>query len=450
MEKITTPIWDFLEQYSNSGAVRAHMPGHKGRDAFGRDLGRLFEYDITEIKGADALFEAEEIIAESEKNASRLFGTAATFYSAGGSTLCIQAMLAAVCKKSSAFICGRNAHRAVINSCVLLGLEPCWVYPEYENGSVVSGEITPEAVRAAIEKYSEKSPACVFVTSPDYLGKIADIKGISEVCHEYEIPLIVDNAHGAYLAFLEQSRHPIHMGADMCCDSAHKTLPVLTGGAYLHIGDGLCRGLIPEIKRCMALFGSSSPSYLIMASMDLCNKYLSESFRNDLLRTAEKIADLKKQLSGAYTFYGDEPLKMTVYAFPCGLTGYELAERLREGGVEPEYADLTHVVMMFSAANTEEDFERVLRAMKSVRMPRIRLEPPDFKMDRPAVKMLPREAFFAEREKIPVENSVGRIAAEAVTVCPPCVPVIMAGEEINENTIKILKNYSIFQINVLK
>ena len=450
MEKITTPIYNFLEQYSRSVTVRGHMPGHKGRDVFGKGLERLFEYDITEIKGADELFEAEGIIAESEKNASRLFGTAATFYSAGGSTLCIQAMLAAVCKKSSAFICGRNAHRAVMNSCVLLGLEPCWVYPEYEEGSAVSGEITPEAVRTAIEENAYKNPACVFITSPDYLGKIADIKGISEVCHEYGIPLIVDNAHGAYLAFTEQSQHPIHMGADMCCDSAHKTLPVLTGGAYLHIGDGLCREKIPEIKRCMALFGSSSPSYLIMASMDLCNKYLSESFRDDLRRTAEKISEIKKQLGVVYSFYGDEPLKITVYAFPCGLTGYELAERLREGGVEPEYADLTHVVMMFSTANTDEDFDRVLRAMKSVRMPRIRLEPPDFEPDRPAVKMLPREAFFAERETVPAEKSLGRIAAEAVTVCPPCVPVIMAGEEINENTIKILKNYSIFQINVLK
>lgn len=455
MEKITTPVWDFLEQYSNSGTVRAHMPGHKGRadfgrNAFGMDFGRTFEYDITEIKGADFLFEAEGIIAESEKNASRLFGTAATFYSAGGSTLCIQAMLAAVCGKSSAFICGRNAHRAVMNSCVLLGLEPCWVFPEYEKGSAVSGEITPEAVRAAIEEYKEKSPACVFLTSPDYLGKIADIKGISEVCHEYKIPLIVDNAHGAYLAFEEQSRHPIHMGADMCCDSAHKTLPVLTGGAYLHVGDGLCGALIPEIKRCMALFGSSSPSYLIMGSMDLCNKYLADGFRDDLHRTEEKVSELKERLSNPYVFYGDEPLKMTVYAFPCGLTGYGLAEQLREGGVEPEYADLTHVVMMFSVASTDGDFERVLRAMQSVRMSRILLVPPDLEMDRPAVRTSPREAFFAERETVPAENSVGRIAAEAVMVCPPCVPVIMAGEEINENTIKILKNYSIFQINVLK
>ncbi len=447
---MTTPIFDFLEQYAASGTVRAHMPGHKGRDVFDKDLEQLFQYDITEINGADSLFEADGIISESEKNTSRIFGTAATFYSAGGSTLCIQAMLAAVCGKSSAFICGRTAHKAVMNSCVLLGLEPCWVYHEYEKGSVVSGEITPEAVRTAIQEYASKKPACVFITSPDYLGKIADIKGISEVCHEYGLPLLVDNAHGAYLAFLKQSLHPIHLGADMCCDSAHKTLPVLTGGAYLHVGDGLCRGLIPEIKRCMALFGSSSPSYLIMASMDLCGKYLSESFREDLRRTAEKISEIKKQLCGVYSFYGDEPLKLTVYAFPCGLTGYDLAERLREKGVEIEYADLTHTVMMFSAASTDEDFEKVLLALKSVRMPRIRLVPPDFEMSKPIAEMLPREAFFAERETVQTEKSVGRIAAEAVTVCPPCVPIIMAGEVIDEITIKILKNYSIFQINVLK
>lgn len=445
-----TPIYDFLERYSRGGAVRAHMPGHKGRDAFGKGLERLFEYDITEINGADELFNADGIISESEKNASRLFGTAATFYSSGGSTLCIQAMLAAVCKKSSAFICARNAHRAVINACVLLGLEPCWLYPEYEKGSAISGKVTPEAVRAAILEYSAQKPACVFITSPDYLGKIADIKGIAEVCHEYGIPLLVDNAHGAYLAFLEQSAHPIHMGADMCCDSAHKTLPVLTGGAYLQVGNGLCKSLIPEIKRCMALFGSSSPSYLIMASMDLCNKYLAGGFRKDLASAIKKLSEIKAELSAAYSFYGDEPMKLTVYALPCGLTGYELAERLREDGIEPEYADLTHIVMMFSSANTDEDFERVRTAMKSVRMPRIHIELPDFEADRPSSKMLPREAFFAERETVPIENSVGRIAAETVTVCPPCVPVIMAGEEINDVTIKILKNYSIFQINVLK
>lgn len=443
---MTTPIYDFLENYRNSGTVRAHMPGHKG---VGLSCGfeDAFAYDITEIKGADVLFEADGIIAEGEKNASQLFGTAATFFSAGGSTLCIQAMLAAACGKERAFICARNAHRAVMNTSVLLGLEPCWVYPEYEDGSVVSGNITARAVENAILKYESRKPACVFITSPDYLGRLAPVKEIAEVCHKHGLPLLVDNAHGAYLAFLEENLHPIALGADMCCDSAHKTLPVLTGGAYLHVGNS---SFIPEIKRSMALFGSTSPSYLIMASLDLCNKYLAESFRDELDLTVKRVKDFRQRFEFLCVQKDTEPLKITMYATPCGLTGYALAEQLRDGGIEPEYADETHVVLMVSASSTSEDFNRINEVCEKLMCPRILIRPPQFEMTEPERVMLPREAFFAEKEAVPTDFALGRIAAESVTVCPPCVPIVAPGEIIDENVMKILKMYSIFQVNVIK
>ena len=445
---MNTPIYDFLEKYKNSGTVRAHMPGHKGRSPFADcGFGDAFGYDITEIKGADSLFEADGIIAESEQNASALFGTKATLFSAGGSTLCIQTMLAVVCGKGGSIICGRNSHRSVINACILLDIEPCWIYPEYTDGSAVSGKITPEAVRTAIQEYAEKKPSCVFITSPDYLGQMADIKAIAEVCHSSGLPLLVDNAHGAYLAFLEKSLHPIALGADMCCDSAHKTLPVLTGGAYLHIGN---EKYIPDAKRYMSLFGSTSPSYLTMASMDLCNKYLAEDFSSRLNKTTEALDAMKERLGNVYTICPGEPLKLSIYALPCGLTGYELADQLRQGGIEPEYADGTHVVMMFSPSNTADDLSRVETALQSVRMPRIFLESPRFEPGKPERAMSPREAFFADSESVPTERSAGRVAAESVTVCPPCVPAVAAGEVIDENVIKILKMYSIFSVNVVK
>ena len=444
---MNTPIYDFIDQYRSKAPVRAHMPGHKGISAAECGFGEAYKYDITEIEGADVLFEAKGIIAESERNAASLFGTAGTFYSAAGSTLCIQAMLASVCGKDRAFICARNSHKSVMNSCVLLGLEPCWIYPEYTSGSAVSGEITPEAVEKAIMQYSEKKPACVFITSPDYLGRVADIKGISEVCRKHGLPLLVDNAHGAYLAFLEENIHPIHLGADMCCDSAHKTLPVLTGGAYLHVKS---EEYVSRIKQSMALFGSTSPSYLIMASLDLCNKYLSESFRTDLAKAAERVKALKERLSPVWNIQDSEPMKLTVFALMAGLTGYQLAEQLRERGVEPEYADSAHVVLMFSASNTAEDLERTAVVFESVKMPRIYLELPEIKISELQRAMLPGEAFFADKERINVEDSVGRIAAESLSVCPPCVPVAVPGEIIDENAVKILKMYSIFKINVIK
>lgn len=447
---MTTPIYDFLEKYKNSGVIRAHMPGHKGR---GLECGfdSAFPYDITEIKGADVLFDAEGIINESEKNASELFGTAATFFSAGGSTLCIQAMLAAACGKDSAFICARNSHRAVMNTAVLLNLEPCWIFPKYEDGSAVSGCITPCAVEKAILKYQNKKPSCVFITSPDYLGRLAPVKEIAEICHRYGLPLLVDNAHGAYLAFLDENIHPIALGADMCCDSAHKTLPVLTGGAYLHVADGdFAEKLIPKIKRSMALFGTTSPSYLIMASLDLLNRYLTENFRNDLYEAVKRIKAFREYFMHLCVLKDTEPMKITFYTIPSGLTGYQLAEQLRSGGIEPEYADETNVVLMMSVSSTEEDFARLTEVCEKLVCPKIRIIPPKFEIKEMECAMLPREAFFSDKEIIEADNSCGRIAAESITVCPPCVPVAAAGEVIDENAVKILKMYSIFKVNVVK
>lgn len=442
--EMNTPIYDFVREYAEKNTVRAHMPGHKGAVGNNR-IESVYPYDITEIKGADALFEADGIIAESEKNAAELFGTYRTCYSAGGSTLCIQAMLAAVCRKGDRVVAARNSHKAFLNSCILLGLDPVWVYPEFADGSVIAGKITVSAVEEGIKTAGD--PACVYITSPDYLGNIADVKEIADVCHRYGVPLLVDNAHGAHLAFLKENIHPIKLGADMCCDSAHKTLPVLTGGAYLHVGNPV---FADRVKDTMSLFGSSSPSYLIMQSLDLCNKYLAEGFRTELENTCEKVSKLKKRLEDVYTVCKSEPLKLTLYTLPNGRTGNEAAEYLRANGIEPEYSDETHVMMMFSPQNTDDDFERVYAVLSSMPMPRIRLCPPDFSLLPLKKAMTPREAWFAENELVPVEKCEGRICAKARTVCPPCVPVAAGGEIFDSNSVKILKMYSISEVNVVK
>lgn len=439
-----TPVYDFVRDYCGKNFVRAHMPGHKGK-ASEDLLSAVYAYDITEIDGADALFEAEGIIAESERNAAELFGTYRTCYSAGGSTLCIQAMLAAVCRKGDRVAAARNSHKAFLNSCVLLDLEPVWIYPEFADGSAISGRITAEKVEEAVK--SGEKPACVYITSPDYLGNIADINGISEVCRRYGIPLLVDNAHGAHLAFLKENIHPIQLGADMCCDSAHKTLPVLTGGAYVHLRDGK---YAERIKECMSLFGSSSPSYLILQSLDLCNRYLAEKFPSELEIACERVRKLKEKLCNVYSVCPSEPLKLVLYTLPNGRTGRETAEYLRSRGVECEYSDGTHVMLMFSSSSSAEDYDRVYEALSSMPMPRIRIEPPDFSLIPLKRAMSPSEAWFAPSETIPVEECEGRICSRAKTVCPPCVPVAAGGEIFDANSIKILKMYSISEVNVVK
>lgn len=365
---MNTPIIDFLKKYAEKNTARLHMPGHKG-NACGGILDSVLPYDITEIDGADSLFEADGIIRESERNASELFGTAKTLFSAGGSTLGIQTMLALAAKPGETVVAARNAHKAFLGACALLDLNVEWIYPK-QNGeqNIVSYKYTAEDIECAILK-AEK-PSCVYITSPDYYGRTADIGEISALCKKRGIPLLVDNAHGAHLAFLEKTIHPIALGADMCCDSAHKMLPALTGASYLHIGNAK---YADRTKDVMAMFASTSPSYLIMASLDWCNGYLDSVGKEEIRRTAEKVYELKESLKGVYTIIESEPMRITIFANPCGLTGTGLAEQLRIQGIECEYADYGYIVLLFSPKNTDEDFRRVKEALGRIRMPRILL-----------------------------------------------------------------------------
>lgn len=440
---MNTPIKDFTDKYASSGTVRAHMPGHKGKSGC--------ELDITEIMGADSLFEAQGIIAESEKNASRIFGSHKTVFSAGGSTLCIQTMLAMCTGRSKKVVAARNCHRAFLSACVLLGLDVTWIYPEYEN-TVVSGRITPDAVEKAIKEAG--NPACVYITSPDYLGKSAPLDEIGAVCRRYGVRLAVDNAHGAYLRFIYDEKgvplHPIYHGADICCDSAHKTLPVLTGGAYLHIIDPGLEKYDGFAKEKMALFGSSSPSYLILRSLDICNGFMEKDGDKYFALMKEHSIRLKKRLSPAWQIEEGECGKLVIFAPGAGFTGHELADRFRDNGIECEYADNVHVVFMLTGLEGEE-FDRIAAAAEAIRQPRIFVPVPELSGAAPLERAMSiREAALSESENIPAQEAEGRICAVPVSCCPPGIALVVSGEVFSKNSINILKNYSIFRVNVVK
>ena len=444
---MSTPICDFVRRYTQSEPVRFHMPGHKGVPVLG------FEpYDITEIDGADELFTASGIIAESEAQAGALFG-AHTIYSTGGSTLCIQTMLHlavryAVSKgKAPCILAGRNAHKAFINAAALLDIDICWLYPE-NNDSYISCPITAQQVKSSLQNGGKK-PVAVYLTSPDYLGNMLDIQAIAEVCHQAGVLLLVDNAHGAYLKFLPQSRHPIDWGADLCCDSAHKTLPVITGGAYLHISYDAPSTLAQQAKASMSLFGSSSPSYLILQSLDAANDRMT-AFRAALVRFLPEKETLVQRLAGhGYALTGDEPLKITLCPKPFGYTGMRIAEILEENGIYPEFYDPDHVVLMLSPENSVGSLRHLEKTLCSLERRETITELPPC-VPHPDIVLKPHQALFSESETLPIGDCLGRISAAAAISCPPAIPLAVCGERIGQHVVDCLRYYGVASCAVIK
>ena len=633
---MNTPIYDFAKTYRDLRPARFHMPGHKGRGPLGCE-----DLDLTEIPGADSLYEAAGIIAESEANASALFGCP-TFYSTEGSSHCIRAMLllakqlqavgggvldaprvsardAATGNRQQAtgnrsrgsgngeqgtgtggertatagmrrpevrppyslamtgsgsfrVLAARNVHRAFLTAAALLDLDLCWL--PNTDGSYLSAAVTQETLDAAL---AETGARAVYLSCPDYLGLLPDLRPLAEVCHARGALLLVDNAHGAYLRFLSPSRHPMDLGADLCCDSAHKTLPVLTGGAYLHVaerlgmqsakckmqdeatgnrqqatGAGSCEaagnrqqatdppvaahsvrhavprsdeasvtshqspgdaatvhyplstvncqlspgdrgcettgnrqqatgasavgaaiGRPPEactsqtVRNALALFGSTSPSYLILQSLDLANPYL-ETLPERLAAFLPRVEALKARLQAAgWRLIGDEPLKLTLdlrlaseahagTSIARPLSGVDLAAALEREGIFCEFADPDFAVFMLSPQNTEAELDRLEQALIREIRPRqsgasrqikplvaCHLSP----VTSPVCSV--RTAMLAPAETVPASESLGRVLARPGVSCPPAVPILMPGERITETDIAAFERYGIETVCVL-
>jgi arginine/lysine/ornithine decarboxylase len=535
-----TPIYDFVKRYMDLRPARFHMPGHKGRGPLGCEA-----LDLTEIPGADSLYEASGIIAESEANASARFGCP-SFYSTEGSSQCIRAMLL-LAKQATGnrqqatgdegcglprqcahwramtqgrprfrVLAARNVHSAFLTAAALLDLDVAWLPPA--DGSYLSAAVTPEALDAAL---AETGAGAVYLTCPDYLGKLPDLGPLAAVCHARNALLLVDNAHGAYLRFLSPSRHPMDLGADLCCDSAHKTLPVLTGGAYLHVSERLLsagretRPLQPgseafplrgrwhpaspasrmtdEVsspvspREALALFGSTSPSYLILQSLDLANPYL-ETLPERLAVFLPRVEALKARLTAAgWRLTGDEPLKLTLHlvgtsiacpqplpkAFPLGGRwpagpdegridadrgpGAALAAFLEEKGVFCEFADPEHLVFLLSPENPPEDLERLEQALNAFpRAASLHGRTGTEELPQPAAATaLPervcsiREAMLAPAVTVPAGESLGRVLARPGVSCPPAVPILMPGERIDAAALAAFARYGVETVRVL-
>ena len=439
-----TPIVSFLKSYQEKSPVRMHMPGHKGAGILGFE-----RMDLTEIYGADELFAADGIIKESEQNASSLFGCP-TYYSTQGSTLCIQTMCTILCQdakskgKKPKILAGRNAHRSFIHAAALLDFDIEWLYG---NSDYLSCKINAKDLK---KKIVENNPTAVYLTNPDYLGNLLDIKSLALICKKHDVLLAIDNAHGAYLRFLKDSLHPIDLGADLCCDSAHKTLPVLTGGAYLHLSDSLNQVWKNDVKHFMEYFSSTSPSYLIMASLDAANDVLDTTFKKSLSECIQRVDGLKNALiQHGYTILSGEPMKITISTKEFGYTGNEIANLLMECDIYPEFYDSDYIVLMPSPYNTKDDLKRLETCLCGIeRKPILINKPPKLEQSKKAMNV--RQALFAPSKMIEVSKSLGQVCSSVTVSCPPAILPVIPGEVISESSIEVMKYYGIETVRVVK
>ena len=428
------------------------MPGHKGTGPLG-----IEELDITEVRGADSLFEASGIIKESEKIASEIFG-ADTFYSTEGSSLSIRAMVyltalyARAHGKGAKIISARNCHRSFLSALTLTDAQVEWLASNSCDSFLTAGDVV-----AAFSDYldrtpEEELPVALYLTSPDYLGNMQDIGALARLCHERDMLLLVDNAHGAYLKFLERSLHPIDLGADMCADSAHKTLGALTGGGYLHISKNSPEILVENAKRAMALFASTSPSYLILASLDLLNEKLCGDYKEELRDFVENLNICKEMLTNkGVKLVGNEPMKITLLANSVGYSGNELADLLRKSRIECEFSDRDFVTLMPSPASPSDittATEAILGLLTHGK--ELALKPAPQLADKPERVMSVREAMLSVPERISVNSSLGRVICDTALACPPAVPILMPGERVDAAAVTLLEYYGIEALLVVK
>ena len=415
MNHSLTPLCDFVREYAESDAHRLHMPGHKGVSVLGCEA-----FDITEIDGADVLYHPHGILAQSQNIARDLFGAKKTLFSAEGSSLSIRAML---------YLAQLDA-KQFLSAAALLDFPVVWLYGEQSDG-LLSCRITPAALEDVLSS-DDTPPAAVYITSPDYLGYTADITALADVCHRYGTLLLVDNAHGAYLHFLDTPMHPLDLGADLCCDSAHKTLPTLTGGGYLHLSHRISDLLCGQAANAMALFASTSPSYLILQSLDAANAYLAGDYRAELHTLCTRMRAVCDALSAhGYDLCGNESCKLTLAPKAFGYTGDDIAAILISKKLIPEFYDPDYVVLMLTPQTSENTLTVLTETLCAIpRRDPITDAPPA--IPRLQTVCTPREAMLSPCETVSVSDCVGRVLAQPSVSCPPAIPIAVSGERLTE------------------
>ncbi len=427
--------------YTSGAATPFHMPGHKRNATYDHLMG-VEKLDLTEIDGFDDLHAPKGILLEAQKRAKEVFSVPHCRFLVNGSTVGILAGVKATTKRGDRALIARNCHRSVYNAVELCGLSVNYIMPQCASGFY--GCVSPDEVERALS--ADGGIKLVVLTSPTYEGVISDIQSIAEVCHRHYAVLMVDEAHGAHLglcgAFCKSARQ---LGADIVVNSLHKTLPSLTQTALLHVTSD--RVDISKVDEALAVFETSSPSYVLMCSIDGAVNYIEEHGKEDLKRWHDDVVSLRGRLG---TLFEDSEIKLFegegAYALDvtklCLLCsdGYALARELRAQGIEVEMAAPSHVLALSGMGDTAQTFDRLYEALKVVktqyRYAKLPYGASFYGVPERACAAYEVDAL--EQEQLPLNSCDGRISAENVWVYPPGSPVIVKGERVDGDTLSRL------------
>lgn len=444
-EREEKSLADLLFEHDDNAVVPFHMPGHKRAD-FDFLLGAQ-KIDITEIEGFDNLHDASGVILDCEKRASRLYGTKASRFLVNGSTAGVLGAIGATTTCSDKVLVARNCHRSVFNAIELFGLCPIYIEPTYFEEYGFYGSVSVESVRKAFEKDSDIK--LVVITSPTYEGIISDIASIAEVCHSFGATLFVDEAHGAHLGLCKKfEKSARSLGADIVVNSLHKTLPSLTQTAILHVCSDMVD--IDKINACLAKFETSSPSYVLMASMDGCIRFLEKYGAESLGEWSKNIDVARKSLSRLRMIrlfdgskdgrvFAYDKTKFVFVTNRAGMSGVEFKKKLRQSyDIELEMASISYAIAMSGLGDDRRSF--------------LALEEGVFGVEdglnsavaatKTILPILPRKAVNPcdiaklNADYVDFEQSEGRVCAENIWAYPPGAPIIAKGEIIDVDVIK--------------
>ena len=455
----TTPLVDILQTLSQQLDAAFYAPGHKRGQGIPESLCNLlgktvFRADLPELPELDNLFTPEGVIAEAQDLAAEAFGAQKTWFLINGSTCGIIAAILATCGPADKIILPRNLHQSAIAGLILSGAVPIFLNPEWDKNWDIAYSFTPEALSAALQQHPDAK--AVLAVYPTYHGIGGDIEAIAAITHRYDIPLLVDEAHGAHFAF-----HPdlpisaLEAGADLTVQSTHKVLGAMTQASMLHLqGDRIdCQ----RLNQALQLVESTSPSYLLLASLDAARQQMAlrgEQLMTEALELAAVARSRIAEISGLSVFEFHSPVlgfqsfdrtRLTVGVSKLGLTGFAVDEILRKQlGVTAELPMLRHLTFIISFGNRENDIEQLVCAFKKLAnqasFQKQKLSDfSHFHSSEFALHCSPREAFFAHRETVAIANSIGRISAETICPYPPGIPTLLPGEIITEESLCYLQ-----------